>query len=176
MIIKAISGQKWSKVEDRLSGFYGQFQTTMDSKGRFALPAKLRSVRAPASKKLLLDGNLLITKGLEGCLSLYDESQWKEIQQRFASLAFTQKDFRFFSRRFYSSAGSVTADKNGRVLIPSHLISEAGLKKELLVIGVNSWIEIWNPERYQYYLEQYSKSYEEVAEKLFSGDGSPERD
>jgi len=91
-------------------------------------------------------------------------------------MTFTQKDFRFFSRRFYSSAGSLATDKNGRVLIPSHLIKEAGLKKDLLVLGLNSWIEIWNPERYQYYLEQYSKSYEEVAEKLFAGDGSVERE
>lgn len=164
------------KSGDTLSGFYGQFQTTMDSKGRFALPAKLRAVKSETSKKNFLDGNLLITKGLEGCLSIYHEEGWKEIQDRFASLTFTQKDFRFFSRRFYSSAGSLATDKSGRVLIPSHLIKEAGLKKDLLVLGVNNWIEIWNPERYQYYLEQYSKSYEEVAEKLFAGDGPVERE
>ena len=155
-------------MEDALTGFYGQYQTTLDEKGRFSLPAKLRSVKDPSGKPLL-EGEAILTKGLEGCLSLYPESEWSEVQTRLSSLNFTQKDFRYFSRRFYSAAGLVTPDKSGRILIPSHLLGEAGLKKDLLVIGVNRSIEIWNPERFQYYLEQFSGSYEEVAERLFSG-------
>lgn len=142
----------------------------MDDKGRFALPAKLRSV-VDDSKKVILEGDLVLTKGLEGCLSLYPQKEWDNIQNRLSSLNFTKKDFRFFSRRFYSAAAIVSPDKNGRILIPSHLVAEASLKKELLVIGVNDWIEIWDPIRYQYYLEQFSGSYEEVAERLFLGDG-----
>ena len=153
-----------------MGGFYGQYQTTMDDKGRFALPAKLRSV-VDDSKKVMLEGDLILTKGLEGCLSLYPQKEWDNIQSRLSSLNFTKKDFRFFSRRFYSAAAVVSPDKNGRILIPSHLVAEASLKKELLVIGVNDWIEIWDPIRYQYYLEQFSGSYEEVAERLFLGDG-----
>lgn len=159
-------GGKWW---ESLSGFYGQFQTTLDDKGRFALPAKLRSVTG-SDKQSLLDGNLILTKGLEGCLSLYTEAEWAELQTRLSSLSFTKRDFRYFSRRFYSLASVVTPDRNGRILIPSHLVKEAGLNRELTVIGVNHWIEIWNPDRYQYYLEQFSVSYEEVAERLFSGD------
>ena len=64
----------------------------------------------------------------------------------------------------------MTPDRSGRMVIPAHLIAEAGLKKELLIIGVNRWVEIWNPERYEYYLKQFSGSFEEVAERLFSGD------
>lgn len=153
-----------------MGGFYGQYQTTMDDKGRFALPAKLRSV-VDNDKKVILEGDLVLTKGLEGCLSLYPQKEWDNIQSRLSSLNFTKKDFRFFSRRFYSAAAIVSPDKNGRILIPSHLVAEASLKKELLVIGVNDWIEIWDPIRYQYYLEQFSGSYEEVAERLFLGDG-----
>ncbi len=155
---------------EALSGFYGQYQTTLDAKGRIALPAKLRSVKRHPSKKTLLEGNLILTKGLEGCLSLYPEVEWADMQGRLSSLNFTQKDFRFFSRRFYSSASTVSLDRSGRILIPSHLQKEADLQHGLLVIGVNNWVEIWNPDRYRYYLEQYSKSYEEVAERLFSGD------
>lgn len=160
-------------MEDRVSGFYGQFHTTMDDKGRFALPARLRNVKSK-DRKSLLSGELILAKGLEGCLSLYPQGEWMSIQERLSSLPFTQKDFRYFSRRFYSSAGSVSPDKNGRILVPSHLIEEAHLSRELLVVGVNQWIEIWNPERFQYYVEQYSGSYEEVAERLFSGDGGEE--
>ena len=151
-----------------MTGFYGQFQTTSDGKGRFAVPARFRSVSAKG-KKPLLGSNLILTRGLEGCLSLYPETEWDDIQKRLSKLNFTQKDFRFFSRRFYSAAGLVSLDKSGRILIPAHLISEAGLKKDLLVIGVNRWIEIWNPDRFEYYFEQFSGSYEDVAERLFSG-------
>lgn len=152
-----------------MNGFYGLYYTTMDDKGRFALPAKLRSVIGRGDKPAL-EGNLILTKGLEGCLTLYPEAEWAEIQNRLSSLNFTKRDFRFFSRRFYSSACIVSPDRNGRIMIPSHLIDEAALKKELLVIGVNRWVEIWNSERYRYYLDQFSQSYEEVAERLFSGD------
>jgi len=151
-----------------LTGLIGKYQITMDDKGRFALPAKLRSVTGP-SKKSLLTGDIILTKGLEGCLSLYPQIEWDEIQRRLSSLNFTQKDFSFFSRRFYSAAAVVSPDKNGRILIPSHLISEAKLRKDLLVIGLNRWIEIWNPERFEYFLEQSAGSYEDVAERLMTG-------
>lgn len=150
-----------------LTGFVGRYQTTLDSKGRFALPARLRAVKGPDDKPLLT-GSLVLTKGLEGCLTLYPETEWAEIQRRFASLNFTQRDFRYFSRRFYSSAGAVEPDRSGRILIPGHLIKEAALQKDLLVIGVDRWLEIWDPQRYEYYLEQFAGSYEEVAERLSS--------
>ncbi len=156
-----------------MSGFYGQYQTTMDDKGRFALPAKLRNVLGD-DRKPILDGDLIITKGLEGCLSVYPQGEWAEIQNRLSSLNFTKRDFRYFGRRFYSSASVVTPDRNGRILIPAHLVKEASLERELQVIGVNRCIEIWDPVRYKYYLEQYAGSYEEVAERLFSGNGHEE--
>ncbi|MEA3297261.1 MAG: division/cell wall cluster transcriptional repressor MraZ [candidate division Zixibacteria bacterium] len=148
-------------------GFVGRYQTTMDDKGRFALPSRLRKTKG-TSDKSQLSGTLILTKGLEGCLSLYPQIEWEEIQNRFSSLNFTQKDFRFFSRKFYSSASTVRPDRSGRILIPAHLVKEARLGRELLVIGVNRWVEIWNPERYEYYLEQFAGSYEEVAERLFT--------
>ncbi|HUV31824.1 MAG TPA: division/cell wall cluster transcriptional repressor MraZ [Acidobacteriota bacterium] len=151
-----------------MTGLYGKFQTTLDNKGRFAIPAKLRAATGPDGTRLL-EGELVLTKGLEGCLSIYPAVEWEEIQRRFSSLNFTQKDFRFFSRRFYSAAGVVTPDRNGRILIPSHLVTEARLKRELLVIGVNRWVEIWDPDRFAYYLEQFAGSYEEVAERLYTG-------
>ena len=153
-----------------MSGLYGQYHTTMDDKGRFALPAKLRGITGTDNKPLL-EGDLIITKGLEGCLTIYPEPEWAEVQNRLSSLNFTKRDFRFFGRRFYSSAAIVSPDRNGRILIPAHLVKEASLKKELMVIGVNRWVEIWDPDRYQYYLEQYTGSYEEVAERLFTADG-----
>ncbi len=152
-----------------MTGFYGRYTTTMDAKGRCILPAKLRAVVDDAGNPLL-EGDIFLTKGLEGCLSVYPSLEWAAIQQRLSTLDFTDKSYRSFSRRFYTMAAPVAPDKNGRILIPSHLIAEAKLEKDLIVIGVHRWIEIWNPQLLNYYLEQYAGGYEEVAARLFSGD------
>ncbi|UCD18625.1 MAG: division/cell wall cluster transcriptional repressor MraZ [Candidatus Zixiibacteriota bacterium] len=136
----------------------------MDEKGRIALPSKLR----PSSRSDRKAGEtFVLTKGLDGCLALYPRGQWETIQKRLDSLSFTRKDFRFFSRQLHSVAVLVTLDRQGRLLIPAHLQQDAELERDVLVIGAYRWIEFWNPERYQSYLDQYGQSYEEVAEKLF---------
>ena len=90
------------------------------------LPAKLRAVCNDSGEPLLA-GDIILTKGLEGCLAVYPEAEWNAIQALMATLEFTDKAFRSFSRRFYSFAAPVKADKNGRILIPAHLIAEADL-------------------------------------------------
>jgi MraZ protein len=135
----------------------------MDNKGRIALPSKLRPSTGDKKSK----DEFILTKGLDGCLALYPEEQWQLIQQRLGSLNFTRKDFRYFGRVLHSVAVKINLDRQGRLLIPSHLQEDAGLNREVLVIGVHKWIECWAPEKYQQYLDQYDQSYEEVAEKLF---------
>lgn len=157
-------------VEDALTGFFGRYTTTVDEKGRCILPAKLRSVTDDAGK-VLLAGDIFLTKGLEGCLAVYPEAEWNAIQVRMSTLEFTDPAYRSFSRRFYSFAAPVNADKNGRILIPAYLMAEAELQKELVVLGVNRCIEIWNPQLLKFYLEKFAGRYEDVAAKLFSGDG-----
>ena len=155
-------------MASNLSGLYGTYQTTMDDKGRFALPAKLRHITGP-NKKPLLGGEIILNIGLEGCLAIYPEAEWATIQGRLATLDFTNEDYRFFSRRFYSGVSAVTPDKSGRILVPSHIVDAADLKKDLLIIGLNRWVEVWNPDRYKYYLSQYRGTFEEVAGRLFTG-------
>jgi MraZ protein len=158
---------KWGKVEKIVTGFYGQYQTTLDEKGRFPLPAKLRNLTGDDGKPLLGD-TIILNRGLEGCLSIYPESEWTSIQNRLTTFDFTNQDYRYFSRRFYSGVCLVSPDKSGRVLVPSNLIAEADLKKELVILGLHRWIEVWNPDRYAYYLQQYRGTYEEVAGRLFT--------
>lgn len=150
-----------------MTGFYGQFQTTLDDKGRFALPAKLRNTVGEDGQPLLGE-TVVLNRGLEGCLTIYPESEWTTIQNRLASFDFTNQDYRYFSRRFYSGVNLVNPDKSGRLLIPSNLIQEADLKKELLILGLHRCIEVWNPDRYAYYLQQFRGTYEEVADRLFT--------
>jgi MraZ protein len=144
--------------------FYGRYTVLMDEKGRISLPAKLRPLLQQPKESS--DG-FMLTKGLDGCLALYPQEQWGRIQERLNTLDFTRKDFRYFSRQLYSGAVPISLDRQGRMPIPSDLQKEAGLKREVLVMGINGWIELWNPEKYEQYLTQYGQSYEEVAEQLF---------
>ncbi len=147
-----------------MTGFYGQHTVLMDAKGRIALPSKLRPAATVESETA--DG-FMLTKGLDGCLTLYPQKQWETIQKRLDTLDFTRKDSRYFGRRLHSVAVPINLDRQGRMLIPTHLQKEAGLTREVLVIGANRWIELWDPELYRKYLDDYGQSYEEVAEKLF---------
>jgi MraZ protein len=147
-----------------MDGFYGQYSVVMDEKARISLPSKLRPSFQEGAQE---PDNFILTKGLDGCLALYPRRQWEQIQRRLDALSFTRKDFRYFSRLLHSGAVLITLDRQGRLLIPSHLQKEASLEKDLLVIGAYRWIEFWNPSLYRQYLDQYGQSYEEVAEKLF---------
>ena len=153
-----------------MNGFYGQFKVNLDPKGRISLPAKIRPKTEDGSSE-----ELILTKGLDGCLALYSKEEWSDLQSRLDELSFTQRDFRYFSRMLYASATPVTPDRQGRFLIPSNLISEASIKREVLILGAYRWIEIWNPEKHKHYLDQFGGSFEDVADRLFGGGGAEGR-
>lgn len=149
-----------------VNGFFGQFKVNLDPKGRISLPARIR----PRSE----DGlslPLIMTRGLDGCLALYTEDEWGNIDGLLTEQPFTRRDFRHFSRMLYSGAQDITPDSQGRFLIPSHLLQYAGLSQRALILGANRWIEIWNPERFEHTVNQPGGSFEEVAERLFGGGG-----
>lgn len=148
-------------------GFYGQFKVNLDPKGRLALPAKIRPREQDGSSS-----KLVLTKGLDGCLALYTEKEWSSFQERLNELSFTTRDFRFVSRMIYSAASVVEPDRQGRFLIPGHLLEDAGLKSDALVLGAYRWIEIWNPERFDKHVDKHGATLEDVADRLFSDERS----
>lgn len=154
-----------------MSGFLGNYTVKIDDNGRMALPAKLRPLPTSSNED---QSNLILTMGLDGCLVLYPEIEWKSVQNQLDTLNFTQANYRNFTRQLYSAAVNIRTDKQGRMIVPTHLIDFAGLKNEVLVLGSNRWIEIWNPEKYKQYLSSFAQSYEEVAESLFPKNRPPE--
>ena len=114
---------------------------------------------------------MVLTQGLDGCLSLYPEEEWTRIQKRLETLSFTQSDYRYFNRRLHQFSSLVRIDKSGRIHIPDKLRQSAGLGKNVLGIGANQTIEIWDPDRHQAYEDNYDRTFEEVAERLFRNDG-----
>ncbi|WP_204517040.1 division/cell wall cluster transcriptional repressor MraZ [Brevibacillus fulvus] len=141
--------------------FMGEFQHSIDEKGRLIIPAKFREE---------LGSSFVITRGLDQCLFVYPMDEWKALEERLKSLPFTKADARAFTRFFFSGAAECEWDKQGRVNIPTNLRDHAKLVKECVVIGVSSRVEIWSKEEWENYFNQSEGSFNEIAEKLVDFD------
>lgn len=137
--------------------FTGEYQHTLDGKGRVIIPSKLRDG---------LGDRFVITRGLDQCLFVYPNSEWVRLEQKLKQLPFTKSDSRAFTRLFFSGAMEVEADKQGRILIPNNLREYAGIEKEVMFIGVSNRVEVWSEESWKNYFGEANENYEELAEKL----------
>ncbi len=120
--------------------FMGEYSHTIDSKGRLIVPSKFRES---------LGDEFVVTKGLDGCLFVYSQEEWTNIEEKFKQVSLTTKDARKFSRFFFAGAATVEVDKQGRILLPSVLREFAGLEKDIVSVGVLSRIEIWSKDKWQ---------------------------
>lgn len=127
-----------------MTTFYGTANYSIDDKGRLVVPASMRAV--PGRKQPLTTFVLLY--GLGGCLWLYTEDGWKKFEERLYALSVGNRKQRDFARAFLVGASKVTVDKQGRISIPSSLMSRAGLGKEAVLHGQVGRLEIWSPEKF----------------------------
>jgi MraZ protein len=137
--------------------FIGEYQHTIDDKGRLIMPSKFREN---------LGLNFIMTKGLDNCLFVYPKEEWMILEQKLRSLPLTNRDARAFVRFFFAGAAECTLDKQGRVLVPSNLREHAALIKDGVIIGVSTRIEIWSKEKWDEYNDDDSLSYDSIAEKM----------
>ena len=143
--------------------FYGEYQHSLDSKDRVIIPAKFREI----FKENYVE-KFFITRGLDQCLFVFTEESWKAQEKKFRDLPFTKGEARKFNRLFFSGAGEVICDKQGRILIPSYLKSYADIKEDVVIIGVSDRIEIWSKEKWNEFFEQNKGNFEDLAEKLIT--------
>ena len=120
--------------------FMGEYNHTIDAKGRLIVPSRFREILGDA---------FVVTKGLDGCLFVYDNEEWKLFEEKLRALPITNKEARQFVRFFLAGAAEVEVDKHGRILIPNVLREFAGLAKDVALVGVGSRIEIWSRERFE---------------------------
>ena len=119
--------------------FYGEYEHTIDRKGRLIVPAKFRE-----ALKTLDNSTLFLTRGLDRCLFLFSESEWRVTENRFKQIPFTKGEGRKFNRMFFSGAVDVLPDKQGRFIIPAYLKDYANIKRDTIIIGVANRLEIWD--------------------------------
>lgn len=135
----------------------GEYEHSIDTKGRIAMPAKLREG---------LGGKFIVTKGLDGCLFVYAMDEWQRVEQKLASLPMSRKTARDFTRFLFGGACEGECDKQGRVLLPASLRRYAGLEREAVIVGVGSRAEIWDAAKWQQYNEESAEDVNELAEQL----------
>ncbi len=148
-------GEKWG-----ISMFMGEYHHSVDEKGRLIIPAKFREN---------LGEKFIITRGIENCIFVYSEEDFKKIVNKLESRPFTKKDARQFTRFFLSGASEAEFDKQGRIHINAPLINYANLKKECVVIGSGDRLEIWSLENWDNFFDSAKDNMSDIAENLFDG-------
>lgn len=137
--------------------FMGEYQHTIDAKGRLIIPAKFREG---------LGEHFVVTKGLDHCLFVYPQSEWKVFEQKLKQLPLTSIDARKFVRFFFSGAVECDLDNQCRIMLPTNLRTYADLKKDIVSIGVNNRVEIWNKQNWKEYNEEENFISNDLAFKM----------
>ena len=137
--------------------FIGEYQHSIDQKGRIAVPAKFRSQ---------LGTGVVVTRGLDHCLFIYTETEWQELAQKLVALPLTQANSRAFVRLMLAGAMQVSLDSQGRIRLPDYLREYAGLNKEAVIAGLFNRVEIWDKQKWQEYKARTEAESDEIAEKL----------
>ena len=141
--------------------FYGEYQHSIDRKGRLILPAKFREV----AKGNFIE-KFFVTRGLDKCLFMFSEEEWRNQENKFKSLSFTKQQARTFNRLYFSGAVEVIPDRQGRILLPQYLKDFAEIKKDVVIVGVSNRVEIWAKDKWEGFYGSSRQSFEDIAEKL----------
>jgi MraZ protein len=137
--------------------FMGEYRHSLDSKNRLIVPARFRDE---------LGDTFVVTRYLDGCLTVYTQAKWEQLTERLAAIPMTSKAGRQLNRLFHAMAEECQPDSQGRIQLPSSLITAAGIVKKCTVIGTGDHVEIWAEERWEAYNQDSEESLEAAAETL----------
>ena len=147
-------------------GFIGEYEATLDAKGRFLLPAGFKKQLSEGSAE-----NFVVNRGFEKCLSLYPMKSWKPIFSEISDLNDFDPKVRQFRRYFLNGATQVELDSANRLLLPKNLMEYAGLEKDIVLVSAVNKIEIWDKYKYQQFFETFSpEAFSNLANEVMAGE------
>ena len=132
----------------------GEYNHSVDAKGRVIVPAKFRDD---------LGVSFIVTKGFDSSLFVFSKIEWAKFEEKIRLLPMTNPNARTFSRFFLAGATEVELDKQGRINLPQNLLDYAGITKDVTVIGVSSRVEIWDKAKWENYTSDENLDVNEVA-------------
>lgn len=151
-----------------MAGLKGQWEYSVDSKGRLALPAKLRRAIRPEANDALT-----ITRGFEPCLYAYPSYEWERVESQVSQLNSYRKEVRSLIRVLLGWADDATMDGQGRIALSKRHLDFAGITDSVVIVGAYDRIEIWSPERYEQEMAKQSFAYDDLAEFVLGGGAPP---
>ena len=137
--------------------FMGEYSHTIDTKGRLIIPSRFREE---------LGETFVVTKGLDGCLFVFSDEEWKAFEIKLKSLPLTNQNARQFARFFVAGATPCELDKQGRILLPATLREFAGLEKDVVLTGMLNRIEIWSKDKWNENNSLDDVAMDEIAEQM----------
>ncbi len=137
--------------------FLGEFNHTIDGKGRLTLPAKFRAELSPG---------VVVTRGIERCLFIYTKNEWERFASQVTGPSVADEDVRDFGRYMFSGANACEPDRQGRILLPGYLREYANLNSDVVIIGVGTRLEVWNPAAWRERLSDLEANAPKTAGRL----------
>ena len=122
--------------------FIGEYQHSIDEKGRLAVPVKFRDILAQGA---------VVTRGIDNCLFLYTKEEWEKLAEKISKLPMAKANSRAFSRLMLAGAMDVKIDKQGRITLPDYLKKYANVKKQVVIAGLYNRLEIWDEAIWESY-------------------------
>lgn len=148
-------------------GLLGEFEATLDAKGRFLLPAGLKKQLPVEETK-----TYVINRGFEKCLALYPMSTWRPLSEKIGGLNEFDPKQREFRRAFLNGATYVEPDTAGRILLPPSLKLYAGLEKDIVLMATGDKIEIWDSNKYKQFFDSISSdALSDLGNQVLGGGG-----
>lgn len=137
--------------------FIGEYQHTIDQKGRMAIPVKFRKT---------LQRGAVVTRGLDNCLFLYTKDEWSKLAQKLSTLPISQANTRAFARLMLAGAMDVGIDSQGRINVPEYLRTYARAGKKVVIAGLYNRLEIWDQDLWEKYKKGTESKSNDIAEAL----------
>ncbi|EFO79334.1 MraZ protein [Oscillochloris trichoides DG-6] len=137
--------------------FLGEFEHSIDDKGRVAIPARFREE---------LSEGMVLTRGFDACLQAFPRAIWQQLAQKVSSLSLGSPEARTLRRMLFSNAAEVEVDRQGRILVPQNLREYAGLAEQVVISGMDTYFELWSADRWRNVMEQLDTSGAGIAAQL----------
>ncbi|MEO6949299.1 MAG: division/cell wall cluster transcriptional repressor MraZ [Ginsengibacter sp.] len=149
-----------------MKGFIGEYEATVDAKGRFLLPAGFKK-QLPEKR----EAAFVLNRGFEKCLSLYTSESWEPLAEKLSTMNSFDTKIRQFQRYFLNGATPVEMDSAGRILLPKNLMDYAEINKEIVLVSMMDKIEIWDKSKYKEFFESFSPEvFSDLANEVMSRD------
>jgi len=153
-----------------MANLIGEFEVSMDYKGRIMLPAALKRQISPEAME-----RFVINRGFEACLVIYPMDVWKVIREEVDQLNLYVIENRTFIRQFYNGATEVQLDGNSRLLLPKKLLDDASIVKDIILFAYSNRIEVWAKDKYEEMMKKGPEDFAALAEKVMGKSKNPDK-